>query len=160
MSTSYGVNVRFYPLPLLDVVVLTRVGGGERARRRVSKRRRRFCQAVCRPVYLYSMAHQQPDRDDIKNVAGWRCPLCNSNAYSQVSVVRPNRTTYKTEFFECSGCTVMFHLPGRFTRLGLQVRRWASDVEPRSLRDVHGFAREPEANLGAAPTGQLRDGKG
>jgi hypothetical protein len=90
------------------------------------------------------MAHQQPDPDDFKNVAGWRCPLCNSERYSQVVVMRPDRSTYTTEFFECSGCTVMFHLPGRFTRLGLQVRRWAADVEPRSLREVHGPVVEPE----------------
>ena len=86
------------------------------------------------------MPHQRPDADDFKMVAGWRCPLCNYERYSQVEVSRPSGKGDVAEFFECLGCSVMFHYPGRFTRLGLQVRRWASDVEPRSLREVHGFA--------------------
>jgi hypothetical protein len=38
----------------------------------------------------------------------------------------------------------MFRHPGRFTRLGLPIKRWAMDVEPRTLREVHGFVTEPE----------------
>lgn len=59
-------------------------------------------------------------------------------------VSRPNGTAYLTEFFECAGCTLMFRHPGRFTRLGLPIRRWAMDVEPRTLREVHGLLRDPE----------------
>jgi hypothetical protein len=55
----------------------------------------------------------------------------------------------------------MFRHPGRFTRLGLPIRRWAMDVEPRTLREAHRFVTEPDT--GAAddrePSGQLKDGK-
>lgn len=85
------------------------------------------------------MPHQRPETDGF-SVSGWRCPLCNATAYNQVQVARPDGRPYKTEFYECSGCTSMFRHPARFTRLGLPVRRWAMDVEPRSLVDVHGFA--------------------
>ena len=47
-----------------------------------------------------------------------------------------------TEFYECTGCTVTFRHPARFTRLGMPVRRWAADVEPRTLREVHRLAEE------------------
>lgn len=70
-------------------------------------------------------------------MAGWRCPLCNGTVYKQVTVARPGAKEYVTEFYECSSCTVMFHHPQRFARLGLVVRRWAADVEPRTLREVH-----------------------
>lgn len=92
------------------------------------------------------MPHQRPDSDSFDWVSGWRCPMCNSTAYSQVLVTRPDRSTYKTEFYECSGCTVMFRHPGRFTRLGAPIRRWVSDVGPRSLREVHGYAKEDKGN--------------
>ena len=75
-------------------------------------------------------------------VSGWRCPLCNATAYNQVQVPRADGTQYKTAFFECGACTVMFRHPARFARLGLPVRRWAADVEPRALREVHGFLIE------------------
>jgi len=89
------------------------------------------------------MAHQYGP-DSFSLVSGWRCPLCNATAYSQVEVARSNGTSYKTEFYECTGCTVMFRHPGRFARLGFPVRRWAADVEPRTLRETHGLASEKE----------------
>ena len=85
------------------------------------------------------MSHQRPEPDGFSFVSGWRCPLCNGTTYSQIEISRQSGTTYKTEFFQCSGCSVMFRHPGRFTRLGMPVKRWASDVEPRTLREVHGF---------------------
>lgn len=93
-------------------------------------------------VYLFSMPHQRPAADTFNTLAGWRCPLCNHTGYMQVAVARPNGGSYMTEFYECSGCTVMFRHPGRFARLGAPVRRWALDVEPRTLREVHGFISE------------------
>jgi hypothetical protein len=71
-------------------------------------------------------------------VAGWRCPLCNATSCDRVEVPRPKGATYKTDFFQCAGCTVLFRHPQRFSRLGLPVRRWAADVEPRTLREAHG----------------------
>jgi hypothetical protein len=90
------------------------------------------------------MPHQHPEPDGFTSMNGWRCPLCNATTYNQIVVARPSGDRYLTEFYECSGCTTMFRQPARFARLGLPVRRWAMDVEPRTLRDVHGFAQEPE----------------
>jgi len=94
------------------------------------------------------MPHQRPEPDGFSFVSGWRCPLCNATTYSQIEISRQGGSRYRTEFYECTGCTVMFRHPARFTRLGLPVRRWAADVEPRSLREVHGFvvgSNEPSA---------------
>jgi len=116
----------------------------------------------CSTVYYDSMSHQHSDSDAFSEVFGWRCPVSNSTAYRQILVSRPNGQAYLTEFFECTGCTLMFRHPGRFTRLGMPIRRWAMDVEPRTLREVHGLVADP----GVTPEGsgpgdkceQLRDG--
>ena len=103
------------------------------------------------------------DSDAFTEVYGWRCPVCNSTAYRQTLVARPNGTAYLTEFFECAGCTLMFRHPGRFTRLGMPIRRWAMDVEPRTLREVHGFITDnsqDNTQQEAPPQGgELHDGK-
>ena len=65
-------------------------------------------------------------------------------AYQRTTVTRGPGKQYVTEFFECTGCTTMFRHLGQFTRLGLPVRRWAMDVEPRTLKDVHGFKLKPK----------------
>ena len=82
-------------------------------------------------VRLYSM-------DPFLLVNGWRCPLCRSTDAVPVVVSKSNRTQYKTEFFECAGCSAMFRHPGRFTRLGRAVRRWAGDIGPVGLDQVYG----------------------
>ena len=93
-------------------------------------------------VYYFSMPHQRPVADTFNTVSGWRCPLCNGTAYSPVEVARPDGTRYRTEFYECLGCTVMFRHPGRFARLGVPIRRWAGDVEPLPLGELHNFATQ------------------
>lgn len=70
-------------------------------------------------------------------------PLCNGTTYGQIEISRQSGK-YRTEFYECTGCTVMLRHPARFARLGLPVRRWPADVEPRSLRDAHGFIVESD----------------
>lgn len=85
------------------------------------------------------MTHHRPEPDGFSFVSGWRCPLCSATTYCQIEIPRQSGKPYVTEFFQCCGCTVMFRHPARFTRLGLPVRRWAADVEPRSLGEVHGF---------------------
>src|SRR5260221_9313610 len=108
------------------------------------------------------MPHHRAQPDSFSMVSGWCCPVCNSTAYQQTLVAKPNGEAYKTEFFECSGCTLMFRHPGRFTRLGLPVRRWAMDVGPRTLREAHGFAtaqQQSPTNEEIGPGGPLRDGK-
>src|SRR5712692_2622807 len=109
-----------------------------------------------RTVYTSSMAHQRPEADSFSLVHGWQCPLCKATTYKKIKVRKPNDQEYLTEFFECAGCTVMFRHPGRFTRLGMPIRRWAADVEPRTLRDVHGFVTqlEPDRDQGGAREAQ------
>lgn len=56
----------------------------------------------------------------------FRCPICRSQIYMAVTVRRPSGKTYRTEFFECGGCSVMFRDPQKFTRFdphGAEVRR-------------------------------------
>ncbi len=45
----------------------------------------------------------------------FRCPICRSQFYKEVVVAKAGGK-YKTEFFECSGCTVMFRDPVKFTK--------------------------------------------
>ena len=88
--------------------------------------------------------------DTFSSTLGWRCPLCNATAYRQTLVGRPGHPDgrpYLTEFFECTGCTVMFRHPNRFARLGIPTG--GIDLEPRTLRDVHGLAVEPEHPVAA-----------
>lgn len=43
------------------------------------------------------------------------CPICRSGLFAEVSVRRPNGTLYRTQFYQCSGCTAMFTDPVKFT---------------------------------------------
>ena len=70
---------------------------------------------------------------------GLACPLCKSETYFRVSVTRPNGSLYQTEFFACEKFATTFLNPGRFTRLGIVIKRWAADVEPKTLAEVHGL---------------------
>lgn len=90
------------------------------------------------------MPHQRPDSDSFDWVSGWRCPLCLGTAHCQVEVKRPNGSHYETEFYECVRCSVMFRHPGRFARLGIPIRRWAGDIEPRSLSEAQEYWQEPK----------------
>jgi len=89
------------------------------------------------------MAHRRPDPEFHHFTSYWCCPLCNSGVYLSVLIPRNDGTFYKTDFFQCLGCTVMFRIPDKFTRLGIPVRRWANDVGPKTLQDVHGFGGQP-----------------
>lgn len=82
------------------------------------------------------MQHQRPARSTFDFLDGWPAPRAS---YAQIQVSRPSGKPYLTEFYECSACTVVFRRPGRLARLGSPIKRWASDVEPRSLRERHGF---------------------
>jgi len=44
----------------------------------------------------------------------WTCPICRCTRYRITSVERPDGSTYKTEFHQCAGCTVMFREPALF----------------------------------------------
>lgn len=54
------------------------------------------------------MPHQRRDPDGFSYMSGWRCPLCNATAYTQVQVARPNGTRYSAPFYERNGCS---HVP-------------------------------------------------
>lgn len=54
----------------------------------------------------------------------------------QVVVERPNKAAYKTDFYSCMRCSVMFLDPDQFARLGIPVRRWAGDVFSKTLEDA------------------------
>ncbi len=49
-----------------------------------------------------------------ENGPQFSCPICRSG-YFQVVVVQKNGGAYKTDFHQCSGCTVMFRDPVKFT---------------------------------------------
>lgn len=46
----------------------------------------------------------------------FRCPLCGSGKYVQVQVRRRDGSWYRTEFYQCFHCTVMFLDPVLFTQ--------------------------------------------
>jgi hypothetical protein len=45
-----------------------------------------------------------------------RCPICLKANYASVVVRKPSGGHYTTEFYECSGCSVMFRDPHEFIR--------------------------------------------
>jgi hypothetical protein len=45
-----------------------------------------------------------------------RCPICLKTSYTEVVVKKPGGGHYRTEFFQCSGCSVMFRDPHEFVR--------------------------------------------
>jgi hypothetical protein len=45
-----------------------------------------------------------------------RCPICLTTEYVVVVVRKPTGGHYTTEFYQCSGCTVMFRDPYEFVR--------------------------------------------
>jgi hypothetical protein len=85
-----------------------------------------------------------PDRPDY-----FRCPNCKGVNYQRVTVKRPNGTTYMTQFFACTICTVMFLDPLAFTR-GFEDRpqsasRPAADRSPyQSWATINQRRRERE----------------
>lgn len=48
--------------------------------------------------------------------AEFLCPLCGTDAYTRVTVQKPNGQYYVTEFYHCFGCSVMFTNPVSFTQ--------------------------------------------
>jgi hypothetical protein len=73
------------------------------------------------------MPHHRPDREYWHHVSGWRCPLCLGGHYEPVVVTRTNGGSYRTEFFQCGRCSVVFRDPATYARLGV----WRSSVGNR-----------------------------
>jgi hypothetical protein len=44
------------------------------------------------------------------------CPLCGSDGYVAIHVQRPSSNWYRTPFYSCFGCRVMFDDPQLFSR--------------------------------------------
>jgi hypothetical protein len=48
--------------------------------------------------------------------AGFECPVCGHRRYYRIQVQRERQPPYRTSFYGCLGCTVMFTDPYRFTQ--------------------------------------------
>ena len=46
----------------------------------------------------------------------FKCPLCDGRKYVEVRVQKPNGHWYRTEFFQCFTCSVMFRDPVLFSK--------------------------------------------
>jgi hypothetical protein len=73
----------------------------------------------------------------------FNCPLCGSNQCLSVVVKRTNGDYYRTAFYRCAGCTVMFLNPEKFSK---QIRytfdsgrKWAGEEPMRP----DAFTRSP-----------------
>lgn len=64
------------------------------------------------------------------------CPICRSRYYGVVRVKRSNGTLYATEFYECSGCSVMFRDAVKFTEFKPYQPTAASEAERRKKEAV------------------------
>ncbi len=87
-------------------------------------------------VYFYSMPYGNSEPSPVSN---WRCPLCHGGMFQPVVVERPNKPPYKTDFYSCYRCSVVFLEPDKFARLGMPVKRWANDVGPETLQEAFRF---------------------
>jgi hypothetical protein len=65
--------------------------------------------------------------------APFRCPVCGSGTYVAVHVRRPSGNWYRTPFYRCFGCTVMFEDPVMFGRSDRTVGDGV-DRSPRFLK--------------------------
>jgi hypothetical protein len=59
------------------------------------------------------------------------CPLCGSDGYVAIHVQRPSGSWYRTPFYCCFGCSVMFRYPDVFS----QQRKLVSD--PNAMGGAH-----------------------
>jgi hypothetical protein len=60
------------------------------------------------------MAYTDPNHP---GCLAFRCPICRSSTFQTVSVRRKEgQPEYQTEFLQCTGCSVMFRDPVKFTR--------------------------------------------
>ena len=47
--------------------------------------------------------------------SGFRCPVCQFDAYCRVIVTRADGSRYVTSFYRCGGCSVLFLNPQTFS---------------------------------------------
>jgi hypothetical protein len=68
----------------------------------------------------------------------FNCPLCGSNVCLEVHVRRPNGEDYRTSFYRCAGCSVMFLDPERFSLLVRHTfdlgRHWSEERPGREVK--------------------------
>jgi hypothetical protein len=65
--------------------------------------------------------------------AAFRCPICACDTYVAVQVRRPSGNWYRTPFYRCFRCTVMFEDPAMFGRSDRQIGDGV-DRSPRFLK--------------------------
>ncbi len=59
---------------------------------------------------------------------GFRCPICEFDAYCRVIVIRKDYSRYVTDFYKCGGCQVVFINPRTFSATAE-----AAKLRPRRL---------------------------
>ena len=59
---------------------------------------------------------------------GFRCSICDYDAYCRVIVIRADHSRYVTDFYKCGGCQVVFMNPRTFS-----AEAAAAKLRPRGL---------------------------
>lgn len=66
-----------------------------------------------------------------RSSAPFKCPVCGAAAFMAVHVRRPSGNWYRTPFYRCFGCSVMFEDPDAFA--GNRVTGDGVDRAPKSF---------------------------
>lgn len=74
----------------------------------------------------------------------FQCPVCDSPECDRVIVERPDGSAYRTEFFFCLGCTMMFREPELFTAAPELRRTFVTSDAPRMAHEVSLMRQELE----------------
>jgi len=73
----------------------------------------------------------------------FRCRICACESFEQVTVRRPDGTLYRSALLACSGCSIVFTDPVRFSRPADSPPRSASPLRWESRRSTARREREP-----------------
>jgi len=61
----------------------------------------------------------------------FRCPICRSGMFQDVTVTRESGKEYRTDFLQCAGCSVMFRDAVKFTKFEPSTPKQPSAAEQR-----------------------------
>ena len=65
---------------------------------------------------------------------GFECPVCKHRRFYRILVQRDRQAPYRTAFYGCFGCSVMFTDPYRFTQSVKTQRNFGSASYVRGVR--------------------------
>ena len=51
-----------------------------------------------------------------RDYAGFECPVCGHRRYYRIIIPRERQPAYRTAFYGCFGCSMMFTDPYKFTQ--------------------------------------------